>query len=92
VLFAGNLAAVPVAIDGDLLGHLPLLDPEIALSRKVRGQVRWGNIILPGGPLALAIDLGFGDVIVFVAVVPHHVFKQLGRLLFGKRRDRLGIV
>src|SRR5262245_28167704 len=57
VVFAGNLAAVPVAINRHLHGHPALLDAEIAPPGQVRGQVRRGNFTFPGGPLALPIDL-----------------------------------
>jgi len=92
VQVAGDLAAVPVAIDRHLHAHPALLDAEIAPPGQVRGQARRGDFTFPGGTLALPIDRGLGDIIVLVRVVPHHVPQEPGRLLLGERRDRLGVV
>jgi hypothetical protein len=92
VVLARNVAAVPVEFRGDLHGHPPLLDPEIALPGQVRRQVRRGDVTLPGGPLALAVDLGLGDVVVLVRAIPHHVPQQFRGLLLGEGRDRPRVV
>jgi hypothetical protein len=92
VVLAGHVATVPVEFRGDLQGHPALLDAEEALPGQVRGQRGRGDFTFPGGPLALPIDLRFRDVVVLVAVVPHHVLQQRGRLLLREGRDRLGVV
>ena len=91
MVLAGHVATVPVEFRGDLQGHPALLDAEEALPGQVRGQRGRGDFTFPGGPLALPIDLRFRDVVVLVAVVPHHVLQQRGGLLLREGRDRLGV-
>jgi hypothetical protein len=82
---------MPVAIDGNLHGHSAFFDAEIAFSGQVRGQVGRGDFTFPGRPLANIIDGGLGNIMVFMGVVPHHVFEQFRGFFLGEFAYRLGI-